>query len=174
MRANLAVIHRVGYTNQSRSHFDSQDYMGKGDPRGKLGLKDGMIYRQLNEMLDLTDPSVSFPAPGFPAASWWPSLARTRCRTSPTLATSISSATPTCRPNSSANCRARQGSGDGKGVLGLYGDSPLANALYADLVKGTGQALGGTISTLANANSTPYVPNDAGSLSRGHLRKPAP
>ena len=49
----LAVIHRVGYADQSRSHFDSQDYWEKGDPRGNQGVKDGMLYRQLAHMLDL-------------------------------------------------------------------------------------------------------------------------
>ena len=29
---NVAVIHRVGYAEQSRSHFDSQDYWEVGVP----------------------------------------------------------------------------------------------------------------------------------------------
>ena len=29
---NLAIIHRVAYANQSRSHFDSQDYWERGVP----------------------------------------------------------------------------------------------------------------------------------------------
>jgi uncharacterized protein (DUF1501 family) len=44
-------------------------------------------------------------------------------------------------------------------MLGLYGDSPLANALYASSVNATGKALGGTISTLAGAQGT-YTPEN--------------
>ena len=57
----LAAIHRIGYINQSRSHFDSQDYWEKGVPRNP-SINDGMFYRQLREMLDLTDPNNSFAA----------------------------------------------------------------------------------------------------------------
>jgi hypothetical protein len=135
--------------------------MEKADPRRVQGLTDGMLYRQLNAMLDLDDPSNSFPAAGLSSSQL----------------VALSGANPI--PNFSdsgdfnflgnANERAKflgqlptsEGAGDGKGILGLYGDSPLANALYADLVKGTGQALGGTITTLTSANSTPYVPNNA-------------
>jgi uncharacterized protein (DUF1501 family) len=45
---NLAVIHRVGYANQSRSHFDSQDYWERGAPRNP-NVEDGMFYRQILE-----------------------------------------------------------------------------------------------------------------------------
>lgn len=157
----LAVIHRVGYTNHSRSHFDSQDYMEKGDPRGKLGLTDGMIYRQLNEMLDLTDPNVTFPGAGLSSSQL---VALTGPNPLPNFSDSgdfnfLGNAET--REKFLGQLPSSEGTGDGKGILGLYGDSPLATALYADLVKGTGQALGGTISTLTNANSTPYVPNDA-------------
>ena len=58
---DLAIIHRVGYFNQSRSHFDSQDYWEKGVPRNP-DIKNGMFYRQLEEMLDLSDPGNSFAA----------------------------------------------------------------------------------------------------------------
>jgi len=156
----LAVIHRVGYTNQSRSHFDSQDYWEKGDPRGKLGLKDGMLYRQMNEMLDLADPSVSFPGAGLSGSQM---VTLTGENPLPNFSDSADFnflGSTDMKAKFLGQLPSSQGSGDGKGILGLYGDSPLGTALYADLVKGTGQALGGTISTLANANSTPYVPNN--------------
>ena len=44
-QGDLAMIHRVGYVNQSRSHFDSQDYWEKGVPRDP-NINDGMFYRQ--------------------------------------------------------------------------------------------------------------------------------
>lgn len=44
----LAVIHRVGYPKQSRSHFDSQDYWESGSPNNKL-VKNGILYRAMIE-----------------------------------------------------------------------------------------------------------------------------
>lgn len=45
---DLAVIHRVGYPRQSRSHFDSQNYWENGSP-GKNLIKDGIFYRTIME-----------------------------------------------------------------------------------------------------------------------------
>ena len=42
----LAMIHRVGYPNQSRSHFDSQNYWETGAPNAKL-VTDGILYRAM-------------------------------------------------------------------------------------------------------------------------------
>lgn len=42
----LAVIHRVGYAKQSRSHFDSQKYWENGMPRNDFGTT-GIFYRTL-------------------------------------------------------------------------------------------------------------------------------
>jgi uncharacterized protein (DUF1501 family) len=43
----LAMIHRVGYPRQSRSHFDSQLYWETASPGG--ALKDGVLYRAMLE-----------------------------------------------------------------------------------------------------------------------------
>lgn len=156
----LACIHRVGYKNQSRSHFDSQDYWERGDPRNTLGLKDGMLYRQLNHMVDLTSGTNPFPAAAL-SGSQMTSLVGDN-----PVANFSDSTDFNFLGNAAVQSKFRgqlpsaEGLGDGKGILGMYGDTPLATALYADLVKGTGQALGSTISTLADANATPYVPND--------------
>ena len=45
---DLALLHRVGYPNQSRSHFDSQNYWETGAPRDEL-VKDGILYRAMVE-----------------------------------------------------------------------------------------------------------------------------
>lgn len=45
---NLALVHRVGYPDQSRSHFDSQDYWETGAPRDNL-VRDGIFYRTIVE-----------------------------------------------------------------------------------------------------------------------------
>ena len=44
----LALIHRVGYPKQSRSHFDSQNYWENGTPNNNL-IKDGIFYRAMIE-----------------------------------------------------------------------------------------------------------------------------
>src|SRR5688572_7854338 len=45
---DLALIHRVGYPRQSRSHFDSQNYWETGSPNNNLS-KDGIFYRTIIE-----------------------------------------------------------------------------------------------------------------------------
>lgn len=45
---DLALIHRVGYPRQSRSHFDSQNYWENGNPNNNLS-KDGIFYRAMVE-----------------------------------------------------------------------------------------------------------------------------
>ena len=45
---HLALIHRVAYPKQSRSHFDSQNYWENGTPNNNL-IKDGIFYRAMIE-----------------------------------------------------------------------------------------------------------------------------
>ncbi len=45
---DLAILHRVGYPRQSRSHFDSQDYWETASPRDS-SIKDGFLYRAMVE-----------------------------------------------------------------------------------------------------------------------------
>ncbi len=45
---DLAVLHRVAYPRQSRSHFDSQNYWENGNPNKNLS-KDGIFYRTIME-----------------------------------------------------------------------------------------------------------------------------
>src|ERR1043165_7509262 len=45
---DLALIHRVGYPRQSRSHFDSQNYWENGNPNNNI-VKDGILYRTILE-----------------------------------------------------------------------------------------------------------------------------
>lgn len=45
---DLALLHRVAYPKQSRSHFDSQNYWETGDPNNGL-TKDGLLYRAMVE-----------------------------------------------------------------------------------------------------------------------------
>src|SRR5882672_1328113 len=45
---DLALLHRVAYPKQSRSHFDSQNYWENGSPNNNLS-KDGIFYRTIME-----------------------------------------------------------------------------------------------------------------------------
>jgi uncharacterized protein (DUF1501 family) len=45
---DLALIHRVGYPRQSRSHFDSQNYWENGNPGNNVS-RDGIFYRTVLE-----------------------------------------------------------------------------------------------------------------------------
>src|SRR4051812_15933767 len=45
---DLALIHRVAYAAQSRSHFDSQRYWENGNPNNNLS-QDGIFYRTILE-----------------------------------------------------------------------------------------------------------------------------
>src|SRR5881396_3256134 len=45
---DLALIHRVAYPRQSRSHFDSQRYWENGSPNNNLA-NDGIFYRTILE-----------------------------------------------------------------------------------------------------------------------------
>lgn len=52
---DLAIIHRVAYPRQSRSHFDSQIYWETGKP-GDNTFKNGIFYRTMEEAV-FNDPS---------------------------------------------------------------------------------------------------------------------
>ncbi len=54
---DLSIIHRVGYANQSRSHFDSQIYWENGNPRNNVS-KDGILYRTIYEAIQAS-PTVA-------------------------------------------------------------------------------------------------------------------
>jgi uncharacterized protein (DUF1501 family) len=45
---DLALVHRVGYPRQSRSHFDSQNYWENGNPNNNI-IKNGIFYRTMFE-----------------------------------------------------------------------------------------------------------------------------
>src|SRR5205085_4025068 len=45
---DLALVHRVAYPRQSRSHFDSQNYWENGNPNNNVS-KDGILYRTVVE-----------------------------------------------------------------------------------------------------------------------------
>lgn len=55
---NLALIHRVAYPRQSRSHFDSQNYWENGVPNNN-NLREGILYRAMREGLNASPDVVA-------------------------------------------------------------------------------------------------------------------
>ena len=75
---HLAVVHAVGSPDNTRSHFDAQDYMESGTP-GSKGVADGW----LNRYLQRNEESQASP---FRAVAISPNLPRSLTGTSPAIA----------------------------------------------------------------------------------------
>ncbi len=67
---DLAIVHRVGYPKQSRSHFDSQAYWETGEPNSPV--REGIFYRTLVE----SGLTTSNPLSGISIQSGLPTLLR--------------------------------------------------------------------------------------------------
>jgi uncharacterized protein (DUF1501 family) len=168
-KGSLAMLHRIGYAKQSRSHFDSQNYWEHGVP-GDAGLKEGMFFRQLVETLDMSDPKNGFvaasvsssqllalrgesPFPSFKAAK------RFRLQGNENLA------------NKTLGREATKGKPVPRGVLGLYESDPVMMSdqkkLYTELVQNTGQALGSTLKKVQDASRRAYEPANGASYPNG-------
>ena len=52
---NLAVLHRIGYQNQNRSHFSSQQFWENGVP-GNVNLEEGIFNRYITAYQDIDKP----------------------------------------------------------------------------------------------------------------------
>lgn len=163
----LAMIHRVGYADQSRSHFDSQNYWEHGVP-GDASMNEGIFYRQLRRTLDLRDPKNDFVAASV-------SSSQLLALRGGTPFPSFKAARRFRLQGSEALARKTLGrlDEDGKpiprGVLGLYGsDSGMrsSDGLYRDLVQRTGQTLGATLQKVQEASRVAYEP-DGGAVYPG-------
>ena len=78
---HLAVIHAAGSPNESRSHFDAQDYMENGTPGNSLQI-DGW----LNRALQAEDSRVRYKASPFRAVALGSQLPKTLTGSVPALA----------------------------------------------------------------------------------------
>lgn len=156
---NLAVLHRVGYAGQSRSHFDSQQYWQNGVP-GDPKLEEGLFYRHLARTLDLKDEANNFVAAGLSSSQMvalkgadpipnFTASEQFNVRGNTTRAAKFLGQLPT-----------DYGGPDGEGLLGLYGGAPdRYGRPYRGLIHDTGRLLGATIHTLQEALAQgPYTP----------------
>lgn len=155
---NLAVIHRVAYANQSRSHFDSQDYWERGVP-GDPSVDSGMFYRQLAVSTDLDDPNNAFSAAslsgsklrGLEGDTPFPNFTR--------VSNFNFYGTTAEREKFLGSLPGQSGGTDGRGMLGLYGGPEVGGRTLSGLVHATGQALGGTLESLKAAQGA-YAPEN--------------
>ncbi|HLU46551.1 MAG TPA: DUF1501 domain-containing protein [Planctomycetota bacterium] len=162
---NLAVIHPVGYSGQSQSHFDSQQYWENGMPGNDSD--EGMLYRQVAAMTD-------FRSNRFPAASISSSqmVALKGPLPIPTLRTASSFRfdVPVARSDKFLGALPpSSGSAGGRGLLGAYGGPrDFPGKPYRDLVYGTGLALADAMNVVRAAlEQGPYTPQNGAEYPSG-------
>lgn len=163
---NLAVLHRIGYEGQSRSHFDSQHYWQNGIP-GDTETEEGFIYRHINRSVDLNAPENAFIAAGLSGSQL------------------VALKGPNTIPNFKRASRFNLSAGEkflgslpksldhrgGKGLMGLYGGpADQEGKLYRNLVHNAGQILGAALTTVRNAlDQGSYRPENGADYPNGSL-----
>lgn len=157
---NLALLHRVGYQGQTRSHFDSQHYWETGVP-GDPSFEEGMLYRHVAHGMNLAENSLV-------AAAM--SSSQLLALKGPLPVPNIPNAANFRFSGSAGEVEKFLGSlpqqpqgGDGTGMLGLYGGTrDAAGKPYRDLVFGTGLALSDAMQIVQEAVAQgDYVPSNA-------------
>jgi len=144
---NLAVLHRIGYDGQSRSHFNSQHYWQNGMP-GDSETEEGFIYRHLNRNVDLNAPENAFVAAGLSGSQL---VALKGPNTIPNFSRASRFDLPAGDKFLGRRPEIVGGSG-GKGLLGLYGGpADDVGKRYRNLVHSSGQTLGAALTTVKGA-----------------------
>jgi len=156
---NLAFIHRVGYANQSQSHFDSQQYYENGTTN-KPNLDVGMFYRQAAEKLDIVNNH-------FAAVSL--SGNQMVALKGPNPIPNISDVKTFKFAGTAARTKKFVGQlpspGPARGILGVYGRDDAADTNpYSPLVRQTGRVLADAMSIINDPvnpiNPDTYVPSN--------------
>jgi uncharacterized protein (DUF1501 family) len=132
---NLAIVHAVGSPDNTRSHFDAQDYMEAGTP-GNKGTSDGWLNRYMQAKRDTK-------ATPFRAVSFTANLPRTLLGAAPAIAmTNIAD----------FGVRAGQGNNQvAKGFEELYAQG------MTDALHGTGKEAFEAVKMLKKANPQQYA-----------------
>lgn len=156
---NLAIIHRVGYAGQSKSHFDSQHYWETGMP-GDPTIEEGMIYRQVAQTMNPIENSLVAAA-----MSNSQMLALRGPLPIPTIQnpqTFTFSGDPAEVSKFIGQLPSTPQGPDGSGLLGTYGGAPdFSGKLYRDLVYSTGLTLTNAMSIVQEAVAQgPYEPSE--------------
>lgn len=141
-KKQLAVIHAVGSPNNTRSHFDAQDYMEAGTP-GNKGTKDGWLNRYLQSKPDEK-------ATPFRAVSITQQVPRSLLGRSPTVALSN-------LRNFAIQAGAYSQNVQG-GFEAIYEQTMTGKSNNKDVLKDTGQETFEAVNFLKNANPAQYRP----------------
>lgn len=154
---NMAMLHRVGYEGQSRSHFDSQHYWQNGIP-GDTETEEGFIYRRLDAAADLNAATTGLVAAGL-------SSTQMVALKGDKLIPSFSSAREFNFPAGEkflGHGAMREDGMDARGISGLFSLLPQKpNRVYNKLVYGAGQALSSTINVIQGAvGEEDYTPEN--------------
>ena len=148
---NLAILHRIGYSSQSQSHFDSEQYWQNGVP-GDSKLEEGFFYRHLAKTVDLSNQSNAFVAAAISSSQM---VALKGDQPIPNFVRASDFAfvgTPAKSQKFLGKAPTTANGAGGSGLLGLYGSLPDSTSKpYRPLIYQTGQLLGATMSTLQGA-----------------------
>lgn len=142
-KKQLAIIHAVGSPNNTRSHFDAQDYMEAGTP-GNKGTKDGWLNRYLQSK---ADPK----ATPFRAVSITQQVPRSLLGRSPSVALSNLRSFAIQAGVYSQNVQG--------GFEAIY-EQTMTGKKNNDVLKETGQETFEAVNFLKNANPAQYKPEN--------------
>ena len=149
---HLAIVHAAGSPDNTRSHFDAQDYMESGTP-GVKSTEDGWLNRA---MAGMQDPKAS----PFRAVAMGGSVPRTLAGTVPAIAMSDIR-------------NFGVGGGGGGGGRGAQIASNSFEAMYADSVDtvlhGTGNETFEAVKMLRSADPAKYMPAPGANYPRGRF-----
>ncbi len=157
---DLAILHRVGYRNQSRSHFDSQQFYENGTAdQPKLDV--GMIYRHIAESLDL--PTNPLAAVGLSSKQL---LALKGPRAIPNFSDVRSFR---FRGDRDQNLKVVGSAGGSKkgGLLGAYGRTDGSDKPYREAVYRTGLALADVMAKIRRIDPDNYEPDNGATYPDG-------
>lgn len=166
---NLAILHRIGYSGQTQSHFDGQLWWETGMPRPSNYTDEGMLYRQVTKAIDPTAANsvaaISISGSQLVALKGPRPLPTMRNPENFTFSGTASRVQKLLGQLPTAPVGA-----DGKGLLGLYGGPrDFSGKPYRDLVYGTGLTLADAMNIVQDAAAMgPYIPEN-GAVYQGSL-----
>ncbi len=154
-QGDVAVLHRIGYADLNRSHFEGQHFWENGIP-GDSATEEGWLYRHVAESYDLDANPLAAASlsqklmlllKGPSALPHIADLGTYGLEVPGTTQNKLLGALP-------------NGSDPGSGVLGWYGKDLGSTHGYDALVGSTGLAMGETLFALENAGIDPatYIP----------------
>ncbi|MCP4614529.1 MAG: DUF1501 domain-containing protein [Planctomycetes bacterium] len=163
---NLAIIHRVGYEGQSKSHFNSRQYWENGVP-GDPSFEEGMIYRQV--ALTMNPLENNLVAAAMSNSQMVALKGQLPVPTIGNVETYSFSGDPAGSIKFIGQSPTMPQGTDGSGLLGAYGGPhDFPGKPYRDLVYGTGLALTNSMNIVQEAVAQgPYVPSEGASYPGG-------